>query len=162
MDTEINQSNSIVDPKYHRKMWAGANDFVTELFREHCSGTKTVKVWQKDENGNTIKDDNGKAVYATEERSMGVDVDKIFMLCRVNNIDVDKFERQKGSHGFAGRFRMTASNMIRHAAKKRHGIYVIQDDRKIWIAAPPEWLAEKNAPSEPIENRDGVEVIDVQ
>lgn len=133
---------SIVDPKYRVKK---EPDFVAKLIADNATKfktvTKKVKVEGSDETTET-----------SEEKPDGVDVDKLFNLAKVNNIDVAKFDAQRDAHGFAGRFRMTLSNMLRAAAKQRHGLY---DASGEFQAAPAEFLEAQKAPEAPTHDRDG-------
>lgn len=146
-------SKSIVDPKYRGKK---NDDFVTALITKHATAFKEKVTKTKVEGSD-------EEVETKTQVPNGVDVEGLFKLAAVNNIDVAKFREQTESHGFPGRFRMTVANMLRAAARNRHGIFEPGEKAKddpIWIAASTEWLeaSKPAAPKEPTHNPDGSKI----
>ena len=144
---------SIVDPKYRGRK---NEDWVAKLITDHATAYKEV-VKKVDVEGSTEK------AEVKEQKANGVDVDGLFKLAAVNNLDVAKFNDQRESHGFPGRFRMTVANMLRGAARNRHGLYApgAEGEDPTWISAPADWLASSNppAPKEPTQNPDGSKIV---
>jgi len=132
---------SIIDDKYKGKV---ANDWLTSIINNKCTAKVTKTVTKKDPEGNET----------TEEvtlKKTRVDIDALFALARENNINVDKFEEQRDRPNAPGRIRMTVGNMLRAAAKKRHGLFVDGE----WTAAPSDFHNE----GEPTENQQGHKIV---
>lgn len=153
-DAAASGGKSIVDPKYRKK--DGEKDFVAKLIDDNATKYKEVVKKTKVEGTDPVE-----YVESKEKRADGVDVDGLFTLARVNNLDVAKFEAQRENHGFPGRFRMTVSNMLRAAAKARHGLFAPNPEGgdPIWHDAPKDFLAAKGASDEPTHNRDGSKIV---
>lgn len=149
--TETTERKSIVPEKYG-KDYKGAQDWVSDLIGKCTTEIKTVKrkVTTKNEDGSETVEE------ISEEKPGGVNVDALFELASTNFIDVKKYETQRETHGFPGRFRMTLANMLRSRAKQRHGLF---DTDANWHAAPPEWLSEKSAPEKPTHTPQGEKIV---
>jgi hypothetical protein len=147
-------TKSIVNPKYRGLK---KDDFITHLIARHA--TK-----MKDKVTKTKVEGSDEEVETVTKVADGVDVDGLFKLAGANNLDVEKFHSQTDSHGFPGRFRMTVGNMLRAAARNRHGVYEPIGDELTWIEASPEWLSESKpiAPEFPTHNRDGSKIKKVK
>lgn len=145
---ETTTAKSIVNPKYRGIYTKDKRDWLALFIDEHCTAMKDVKRTEKTEDGATAT----KTVQVPD----GVDVDKVFALARINHLDVDKYEDQRGSHGFAGRLRMTVRNMLQTVAKQRHGLN--GPDGK-FVSAPAEWLASKDAPATATHKPDGTKIV---
>ncbi len=143
------KAKSIVDSKYRDKYKNAEKDFVAQGLADNGSAVKTVK-------GKELKNAEGKVTGVEPDREIvtGVDVEKLFTIASDNNLDVAKYRSQVGGHGFAGRFRMTLANMLRAAAKQRHGLFFGGH----WVPAPAEWLTEKGAPEKATHNQDGSKI----
>lgn len=135
-------TKSIVDPKYRKKK---EPDWLAKLIAEKASLTE--------EKERKVKDgDETKTVKETV--TVGVDVDALFRLAEVNGLDVARFEAQKGSHGFEGRFRMSLRNMLDAATRRRHGLFVPRGQTRLWVEADADWLKERGAPEQPTHDRE--------
>ena len=139
---------SIINAKYRDGRYKAENqDWLGKLVGEKCTTysdrERTVKT-----------DDEGGTKKVTEKVADGVDVDAVFKLGRENGLNLDKYDAQRGSHGFAGRIRMTVRNMLQAEAKRRHGLVV---DGK-FVSAPADWLASKGAPEKPTHNQKGEKI----
>lgn len=144
-------SKSIVDPKYRKK--ATEQDWVGKLIAESATKMKdkTTKVPVEGSDPPTTTD-------VITQVPDGVDVDGLFKLAGANSLEVSKFEAQREHPGFPGRFRMTVANMLRAAARNRHGIFNLAGE---WQDAPADWLATTNPrpPGEPTHNKDGSKIV---
>ncbi len=141
---------SIVDSKYRDK-YKNRSEWLADLLKNKASLSHSVA-------GKAAVGEEGKEGYkaAVPERVVvdGVDVDALFAIARENGLNVDKYDAQRGGHGFSGRFRMTVGNMLRAIAKQRHGITVKGE----WEEAPTEWLTAVQAPTEATHNKDGSKI----
>lgn len=142
-----NAGKSIIDAKYRDGRYK-EGDWLAKFIAEQA--TKTREVEKKVPTG----EDGGFKVEKSNVAD-GIDVDALFKLAKANGIDVAKFQDQRNSHGFPGRFRMTVRNMLQAAAKRRHGV---QNVGGTWVAAPADWLSEKGAPAKPTHNQDGSKI----
>lgn len=164
--TEVKVSKSII-PLERRASMVGASDFAGHLMEANALtrgvGAKpAVEAVEavaevKDEDGNVIQEAvaevKGKA--ATKGKEVW-DLDKMFLLAEVNGIDTTtKTFTGLRETGNIGRARMTIGNMLRAAAKKRHGLYNIVGD---WVEAPEEARNE----GAPTQNRDGSKIAKVK
>lgn len=147
-----NKGKSIVDPKYRVKK---EPDWLAKLIGEHATLTKTVTKTVTEGEG-----DKATKKEVKEQRPAGVDVDGLFRLAKVNGIDVASFEAQRGSHGFAGRFRMSLRNMLDAATRRRHGLFVPRGEtQRVWVDADAAWLKSgRGAPDKPTHTRDGAKI----
>ena len=145
-------TNTIIDPKY--KKAKGEQDWLAALISEHTSKTRVVS--------KTTVDPATKEKIVTEEtRNDGIDIAKLYSLLDANGIHGDKlvkFVGKEDTHGFAGRFRMSARNMLQVVAKQRHGL--IADD--VFVDAPSDWLEHVKAPAEPTHQKDGTKIAVVK
>lgn len=139
------ETKSIVDPKYRDAYKTKGPDWLGTLIIGVAQPLveKSVKV---------VEGDSKKT--KTTKVPGDVDVKALFKLAEENGLDIKKYKSQEGSHGFAGRMRMTIRNMLQAVAKQRHGIYVGGTFKK----APAEWLAEKKAPDAPTHTKDGEKI----
>ena len=149
-ETAPTPQKSIINPKYREKYRAG-KDWLAELLTTLTATTKVTEKKTKDEDGNVTVEEVTK--------TGNIDVDALFALAAANNIDVSKYEAQRESHGFPGRFRMTVRNMLQASIKRRHGLFTAAD---AWLDAPTDWLASKGAPSDPTETPEGTKIAKVK
>lgn len=136
-------AKSIISSKYRESYKDRAPDWLRDLITANVSVVEKIK--------RKIKDDEGTRTV-TEEKVTGIDVPALFAVAEKNSLNVDKFRGKEGDNGFAGRFRMSVGNMLRAAAKQRHGIY---DKKGAWQAAPEDWLKASGAPAETTHDRKG-------
>ena len=160
---ETKVSKSIISPE-RRATMVGASDFAGHMLEanalvrgvgakpavEAVEGVAEVK----DEDGNVIVEAvaevKGKA--ATKGKDVW-DLDKMFLLAEQNGIDtLSKTFVGLRETGNIGRARMTIGNMLRAAARKRHGLY---DNEGNWVEAPLEARNE----GEPTQGRDGSKIV---
>lgn len=147
------KSGGIVDPKY-RQRYDKPIDWLAEQLKAQATATKMVKKSFTEGEG-----DDAKKVTREVEVEAGVDVDKLFTIAEINTIDVAKYELQRETHGFPGRFRMTLGNMLRAAARKRHGLFLLDEGGEdVWTEAPADWLTAQGASAEPTHTRDGQKI----
>lgn len=119
---------SIINEKYKGK-YKGASDWIGELIKVQC-----------------VDEDPQKT---------GLSVDALFAMARNNNLNevkLGELEGQKDQKNAPGRIRMTVGNMLRAAAKKRHGLYGV--DGK-WHKADQEFLDANGVEGDPVEGKDG-------
>lgn len=140
---------SIIDPKYRVKK---DPDWLANLI-----GGATTKFKDKVTKTKVEGTDPVEFVETTTQVADGIDVDKVFALARENGLDtkVAAFEAQREGAGFAGRFRMTARNMLQAVAKQRHGLMI----NGSFVSAPADWLADKKAPEAPTHTQDGTKIV---
>lgn len=134
MDAEVKETKSIINPKYVGKYkeqdWLGG--FISGQVTE--AQTKEKQIKDKDEDGNeTVR------VETVELKKRSLNLDKLFDLCKVNNIDTAAMEAQRDRKNAPGRIRMTLGNSLRAAAKHRHGLFDIDGN---WIEADAEFLGD--------------------
>lgn len=160
-DTLPAKGKSIIDPKYRGKY--KTPDWLGQLLLDNTSSTKVVAAkpaTEATEQVGKIGETGYKPAKAAQEAQPakivkdGVDVNKLFALARENGLNVDKFETQRETHGFDGRFRMTVRNMLQTVVKQRHGLLVDGD----FVVAPPEFLLKANAPTVATHNQDGTKI----
>lgn len=123
---------SIVNPKYRGKYNAENADWLSRLI---VANTYVQKTKEK-----TIKAEDG--TETTETVNVGkpaVDLEKLFDFAEANAINArELYGDQVDRAGAAGRLRMTIGNLLRSAAKRRHGLNV---DGK-FVEAPAEFIGE--------------------
>lgn len=142
--TEKAPAKSIIGAKYRDGRYK-TKDWLATTISGVVETTKEVT--------KTVKDgDETKSVKATV--SDGIDVNALFALAKANGLDVTKYDAQRDSHGFPGRFRMTVRNMLQKVAKQRHGIIV---DGK-FTPAPADWLEAKGAEAKPTHTEQGEKI----
>ena len=139
--SDENKTASIIGDKYRGK-YKGASDWVGEVIQANCT-TQPMKT-VKDEDGNETEVAKGKPV---------LNVDALIALSKENHIDTSKMEEQRDRKNAPGRIRMTLGNMLRAAARKRHGLTVNGE----WVTPTDEFL--KSAPDEPTETREGEKIV---
>lgn len=109
------KGKSIIDPKYRGKYktpdWLGSFVMQTNNTKVVPAKPATEATEQVGKIGEPGYQPAKPAKEATPERTVddGVNVDRLFELGAKNGLDLKKFETQRGSHGFDGRFRMTKS-----------------------------------------------------
>lgn len=143
---------SIIDPKYRDGRYKLENqDWLGKLIAGKAT-LMTEKVTKT-----PVEGKEGEFKNVTTQVADGVDVDAVFKLGRENGLNLDKYDAQRGSHGFAGRIRMTVGNMLRAEAKRRHGLVV---DGK-FVSAPAEWLEAKGVAKDakPTHDQKGVKIV---
>lgn len=150
---------SIVDSKYRDK-YKGNKDWLATLMDEEVTRaiTKTKTTTDKE-----------TGAVTTEEvvlKGRTLDFELLFALAVANGFKVDEYRRQVESHGAAGRLRMTIGNMLRAAARKRHGLYVIRDGAPVWVEASAEFIGDgektQNPDGSAIQKPKAVPVADAQ
>ena len=122
---------SIIDPKYRAKYktaidWCSA--FIDGLVKTPVTKEKT-----------TTAEDGTKTTETVTTKETRVDLDALFSLAKANSIDVAKYEAQRDQKNAPGRLRMTIGNMLRSAAKNRHGLYNIEG---VWTDAPADFIGD--------------------
>lgn len=138
------ESKTIIDSKYRDKYktpidWLA--EFVDSQVKKPVMKTKTV----------TDEESGEKTETQVETKKTRVDMDALFGLMDQNNIDVAKYEEQRDRPNAAGRLRMTFGNMLRAAAKKRHGLVDLNGE---WHDAPAEFVGDHAK----THNRDGSKI----
>ena len=144
-------AKSIVNPKYRDKYKGAAKDWLSQYLTDNCSKTKSVtKTIPNPENPD-------EKITKTETRADGVDVDKLLELGRKNGEAkvVERLEPAIGSHGFAGRARMTLRNSLQRVVKERHGLIGLDGT---FVAASPEFLKQIGAGDSRTHNDDGSKI----
>lgn len=156
------KQKSIIDPKYRGKY--KTQDWLGTLIATQTNDTKVLPATaatEATEQVGKIGEEGYKpakpAKPAMPERTVsdGVGVDKLFELGAKNGLNLDKFQTQKGGHGFEGRFRMTVRNMLQTVAKQRHGLVGLDGS---FVSAPADWLKLKSAPAEATHTEAGVKI----
>lgn len=138
---------SIVDPKYRDK-YKGEKDWLAALIDSKCVVANTKEKTSKHEDGSEFKE-------IVTLKSTSINLDGLFALAEANGLDVEKYKTQIGTHGAPGRLRMTIGNMLRSAAKKRHGLYTVDaDGEKTWNAADEAFIGG----AELTHNKDGSKI----
>jgi hypothetical protein len=139
---------SIVNPKYKDAYKDPAKkDWLAKFLDDNASLTRDKKITEGDGDGKVTK---------TVQVPDGVDTDALFAIAKKNGIDTAKYEAQAGSHGFAGRIRMTIGNMLRRVAKQRHGI---MNAGGAFVSAPRDFLDKVDAGDKPTHNQDGSKIV---
>lgn len=154
---EKGPGKSIIKPQYRGKY--KTPDWLGTLLNDNASKVKTLPAQDaKAATGEIGKPGYSPAREAKPERTVidGVDVDKLFVIGRENGLNLDKFEAQKGAHGFEGRFRMTVRNMLQTIAKQRHGLVI----NGTFVRAPQEFLTKVGVLEgvKPTHNPDGTKI----
>lgn len=149
-DAAATGGKSIINPKYRDGRYKAENqDWLGKLV-----GEKVTTFTDRERKVPVEGGEEGAFKTVTEKVPDGVNEDAVFKLGRENGLNLDKYEAQRGSHGFAGRIRMTVRNMLQAEAKRRHGIVV---DGK-FVSAPADWLTAKGAPASPTHDQKGVKI----
>ena len=131
------ETKSIINSKYTGK-YREASDWMGDFIRKNASAFEEVTV-------------NGKTV----EQEAGLDVDALFTLAENNGLDVASHKKRKKDPGFVGNFRMSLGNMLRAVARKRHGLYDVENTFR---KAPADWLSEQGAPEKATHTKDGEKI----
>lgn len=145
--TNGGKGNSVVDPKYRDRMKGREPDWVAARIAQFATATREVKTKVTEGEG-----ENAKTIEKVEKRPAGVDADALSNLMRINHLNPDPYIKSK-NQGWEGRFRMTASNMLRTRAKQFHGLNLPTDKGGVaFVSAPKDFLASKNAGEKPSHN----------
>lgn len=149
---------SIVDPKYREAAKGKTKDWLASALDTHATKMKEVTKKVAVEGS-----DPPKFTETKEQKPDGVDVDKLFVIAKMNNVAADKiatYEAQRENHGFAGRLRMTLSNILRRMAKERHGLYFPgAKGAPEWTSAPKDFLENLSAGEAPTHQKDGTKIV---
>ncbi len=138
---------SIIDPKYRGK-YRGTSDWLTSFVDAQVKEVVTKQV-------TTTAEDGTKTVETVDTKNTRINLDSLFALAKANNLNVDKYADQVDRPNAAGRLRMTIGNMLRSAAKKRHGLYNIAGE---WNDADAEFIGD----AEKTHNADGSKIQKVK
>jgi len=137
---------TIMPEKFRDPSYKGAQDWI-KSFIDHQVKTAVMKtVKTKDEDGNVTEQE-------VESKKTQVDLNKLFDLAEKNSLNVEKYTSQMDQKNAPGRLRMTIGNMLRAAARKRHGLYDLAGD---WHDAPADFIGD----AELKENRDGSKIAE--
>lgn len=141
---EVKGDKSIIDAKYRDK-YRGNKDWLAQLIDKLVLDPVMRE--------KPIKDDEGN-VTGTEEVSTGktrVNLDRLFALAEANHINVEKYRDQADRPNAPGRLRMTIGNMLRAAARHRHGLFDLESN---WVDADADFLGD----AERTHERDGTKI----
>jgi hypothetical protein len=123
---------SIIGAKYADRYKAKDKDwcanFIDAQVKIAAIKTKTVKETVDGEEITKTVEVAGKPM---------LDLDQLFKLCRMNNIDTASMEEQRDRKNAPGRIRMTLGNTLRAEAKHRHGLFDVTGE---WHDAPESFL----------------------
>lgn len=138
---------SIIDPKYRDKYRQGGDwlsNFVDGEVKEAITKEKTVTA-----------EDGTKTVETVQTNKTRISMDHLFALAEANSIDVEKYKADADKPNAPGRLRMTIGNMLRAAAKKRHGLFNVAGE---WNDAAADFVGD----SEKTHNPDGSKIAKVK
>ena len=139
---------SIIDMKY-RGRYRQSSDWLGTLIEQQATNpvmkTKTTRV-----------EGEPDLVETVETGRRQLDLGKLFSLAEANGIAAtEKFGDQTERKNAAGRLRMTIGNMLRAAAKHRHGLYIIGENGELeWVDADAEFIGDRERTQE----RDGTKI----
>lgn len=138
---------SIIDSKYRGK-YRGNGDWLTNFVDSAVKKIVTKEV-------TTTAEDGTKTTSIVDTKNTRIDMDALFGLAKANNLDVAKYDEQRDRPNAPGRLRMTIGNMLRSAAKKRHGLFGLDG---VWNEADSAFIdgAEKT------HNQDGSKIAKVK
>lgn len=139
---------SILPEKFRDKNYKGAQDWVKDFINGEVLDVVHKEVTTKNEDGTETTE-----TVATSKTS--VNMDRLFALAETNNLNVDKYKADVEKKNAPGRLRMTIGNMLRAAARKRHGLYSIAGE---WNDAPAEFIGD----TEVKEDRQGNKIAKVK
>lgn len=140
------QDKSIISEKYRERYKPDNRDWLGSFIDEGCTNPVTKEREVKDDEGNVT----GTETVTLKKRTL--DIDALFDLAEANAIPArEKYGDQVDRKNAAGRLRMTIGNMLRAAARKRHGLY---DTSGKWVKAPAEFIGD----AEKTENKDGSKI----
>lgn len=126
------ESSGLIDPKYREAMKGREPDWVGQFIAKHA----------------TVKDGDGNMVVTSA---------RILELAKNNMLNQNSIDQLRKTDANAGRIRMTIGNMLRAAARQRHGLY--GNDGKFYKADSAFLTAGKfPAPESPTHDRDGVKI----
>lgn len=144
---------SIIDEKYRNK-YRGDKDWLATLIDANCVTKETKEIKKTNEDGS-------ESTETVTTAKTSVDLAKLFALAEANNIKAtEKYGDQVDRKNAPGRLRMTIGNMLRAAAKHRHGLFAPSGDgvEPVWTEADAAFL---NG-AEVTENRDGTRIVKVK
>lgn len=134
---------SIIDPKYRNK-YRGDGDWLSKFIDDQV---KAPVVKEK-----TVTNEDGiKTTEMVETKQTRISMDHLFALAEANSLNVEKYKADADKPSAPGRLRMTIGNMLRAAARKRHGLF---DYTGTWHDAPAEFIGD----SEKTQNPDGSKI----
>ena len=136
---------SIISPKYR-----GAKkekDWLAETIEKACTDPVTKNVEKTGEDGTSHTE-------TVTLKKTTFSLDRLFALAEANGLDVDKYKKDVDKPGAPGRLRMTIGNMLRAAARKRHGLNVGGE----FVDASAEFIGD----SEKTHNPDGSKIAKPQ
>lgn len=165
MDNENQTENatekkSIIDPKYAQAYKDKPKDWLAQFVDAQATDAvvkeKKVQTPELDADGEPVMDADGKPVTVettekVESAKRTVNLDSLFALAKANGINTAKYEEQRDRPNAPGRLRMTIGNMLRAAAKKRHGLF---DTDGEWVDADKDFLGD----AERVQERDGTKI----
>ncbi len=128
---------SIIGDKYKNK-YKDNKDWLSTLLDANATDavTKVVTTKVEGEADKTETVDTGKRL---------VNLEKLFALAKANGIDTAKYEEQADRKNAPGRLRMTIGNMLRAAARKRHGLYIVGQNGTEWVEADAAFVGDTTA-----------------
>lgn len=131
---ETKESKSIIGDKYRGK-YKGASDWLSATIDGNVKAAVAKVVTNTAEDGT-------KSESVVETKKTAIDLGKLFALAEANHLNVDKYKADADKKNAPGRLRMTIGNMLRAAAKKRHGMFVLTADGSEWVDAPAEFVGD--------------------
>lgn len=135
---------TIMPEKFRNKDYKGAQDWVKSFIDGEVLQAVTKEVTTKNEDGT-------ETTETVETSKTSVDLGKLFALAEANHFNVEKYKADVEKKNAPGRIRMTVGNMLRAAARKRHGLY---DATGEWNEAPADFIRD----AELKEHRDGTKI----
>ncbi len=135
---------TIMPEKFRDKNYKGAQDWVKSFIDGAVLVAVTKEVTTKNEDGT-------ETTETVDTNKTSIDMDKLFALAEANSFDVEKYKGDVEKKNAPGRLRMSIGNMLRAAARKRHGLYTIEGE---WTDAPADFIGD----AELKEHRDGTKI----
>lgn len=140
------KSDGSIVPEKYRDRYRGDGDWLKKFINGQIVSTVMKEVTTKAEDGTETTE-----TVPTKKTSM--DLDKLFDLASINSINArEKYEDQVERKNAPGRLRMTIGNMLRAAARHRHGLYNLEGE---WVEADADFLGD--APK--THNQDGSKIV---
>jgi hypothetical protein len=123
---------TIIDDKYKNRYTADRKDWLSKFIDDQVVDSKmktvTEQVAATNADGTPKLDDAGNPVMESvskevPSKSTSINMDRLFDLAEANGIDARKrYGDQAERKNAPGRLRMTIGNMLRAAARRRHGL----------------------------------------
>lgn len=139
-------TKSIIDPKYRNREkkadWVA--NFIDGIVQKSVTKDKVVK--------ETVDGVETSRIETVTLARKTLDLDALFGLAKANSIDTATMEEQRDRPNAPGRIKMTLSNSLRAAARKRHGLYNLDGE---WNDADAEFIGD----SALTHNRDGSKIV---